>query len=75
VGLAVGWGVVIARRRDGGSLAAGVTVCLATTAIGMVVRVLAGQGTAVAFIVVTVGFLGVMMLGWRLGAGARRRSS
>jgi len=74
IGLAAGWGIVITRRRDGGSLGAGVTVAVATTVTGMIVRVLAGQGTAVAFIVVTLGFLGATMLGWRLLGGARRRA-
>jgi hypothetical protein len=33
---------------------------------GMVLRVVAGQGTAAAFIGVTLAFLGLFMLGWRL---------
>jgi len=74
IGLAVGWLMVVARRREGGSLGAGLSICLATTVIGMIVRVLAGQGTAVAFIVVTLGFLGALMLGWRFLGGARPRS-
>ena len=32
----------------------------------MVLRVVAGQGTAVAFIVVALAFLGLFLLGWRL---------
>jgi hypothetical protein len=32
----------------------------------MVLRVVSGQGTAVAFVVVAFGFLGLTMLGWRL---------
>jgi hypothetical protein len=35
---------------------------------GMVVRVLAGQGTAIAFIVVTFAFLALFILGWRVVA-------
>ncbi len=45
---------------------------LATVAVGMTLRVIAGQGTAVAFIAVALGFLGLFLLGWRLlvrGAG------
>ena len=34
----------------------------------MVLRVIAGQGTAFAFIVVALVFLGLFMLGWRLVA-------
>jgi hypothetical protein len=32
----------------------------------MVIRVLAGQGTAAAFIVVALAFLGLFILGWRI---------
>jgi hypothetical protein len=32
----------------------------------MVLRVVAGQGTAAAFIVVALAFLGLFLLGWRL---------
>ena len=74
VGLAVGWMAVIARRRDGASLAAGLIVCVMTTVIGMIVRVVAGQGTAVAFIAVTLVFLGASMLGWRVVTAAVTRS-
>jgi hypothetical protein len=33
----------------------------------MALRVLAGQGTAFAFILVALAFLGLFQLGWRLG--------
>ncbi len=32
----------------------------------MLARVIAGQGTAVAFIIVALAFLGLFLLGWRL---------
>jgi hypothetical protein len=41
-------------------------VWLATVAVGMTLRVLAGQGTAFAFILVALAFLGLFQLGWRL---------
>jgi hypothetical protein len=44
----------------------GVIVWLATVAVGMALRVVAGQGTAVAFIAVALAFLGLFLLGWRL---------
>jgi hypothetical protein len=84
VGTVVGWAVLAARtsaRRSVGagpaSVASGVTVCVSTVALGMVLRVVVGQGTAPAFIVVATGFLGAVMVGWRavLGAGARRLAS
>jgi hypothetical protein len=72
-GLVAGWLVVVVRRNDVTSLGGGVPVWISTVALGMVLRVVAGQGTAVAFVVVALGFLGATMLGWRaLLAGARR---
>ena len=44
----------------------GLGVWLGTVAVGMALRVLAGQGTAFAFIVVALAFLGLFQLGWRL---------
>jgi hypothetical protein len=41
-------------------------VWLGTVAVGMILRVLAGQGTAFAFILVALAFLGLFQLGWRL---------
>jgi hypothetical protein len=45
---------------------AGLLVWLCTVALGMIVRVISGQGTAVAFIAVALAFLGLFLLGWRL---------
>ena len=44
----------------------GLGVWLGTVAIGMALRVLAGQGTAFAFILVALAFLGLFQLGWRV---------
>ncbi len=75
-GLAVGWAWWWASAvRAGGARAwrppiairpAGLLVWLCTVALGMIVRVIAGQGTAIAFIVVALAFLGLFQLGWRL---------
>jgi hypothetical protein len=75
VGLLVGWAGVLVRGRSGSSLASGVVVWLATVTMGMVLRVISGQGTAVAFIAVALGFLGAFMLGARLVVNALRRRS
>lgn len=66
VGLAVGWAVLIRRRRSGDTFWDGEVVAISTVAIGMVLRVAAGQGTAFAFIIVAIVFLNAFMLGWRL---------
>ena len=44
----------------------GLGVWLGTVAVGMILRVLAGQGTAFAFILVALAFLGLFQLGWRV---------
>ena len=66
VGLAIGWLVVLARHQSGVSLGAGTEIWLSTVAFGMILRVIAGQGTAFAFVVVALAFLGALMLGLRL---------
>lgn len=60
VGVGVGW--VVSSRRSLWRLRSGITICLATVIVGMVLRVVAGQGTAFAFVVVALTFLGAVML-------------
>ena len=71
-GLLIGWAWVLARGRRGSLPASGVVVWLCTVCVGMLLRVEFGQGTAVAFIAVALGFLGALMLGARLLAKALR---
>jgi len=65
-GLVVGWAGARAWRRPLLLRPVGLTVWLVTVALGMVLRVISGQGTAAAFIIVALAFLGLFMLGWRL---------
>ena len=65
-GLAAGWVLSRAWRRPVALHPAGVIIWLLTVALGMVLRVVSGQGTAAAFIVVALAFLGLFLLGWRL---------
>jgi hypothetical protein len=67
-GLAVGWLAVRAWRRPAAIVPSGAAAWVATVAVGMVLRVLAGQGTALAFVIVALAFLGLFLLGWRLVA-------
>jgi uncharacterized membrane protein YadS len=67
-GLAVGVAASRAWRRPQSITGAGIPAWLVTVAVGMLLRVVSGQGTAVAFIAVALIFLGVTMLGWRLVA-------
>lgn len=72
-GLAVGWAAARAWRRPFASRPAGLLVWLCTVVLGMIVRVISGQGTAVAFIAVALAFLGLFLLGWRLIWGLAHR--
>jgi Protein of unknown function (DUF3054) len=72
-GLGVAWWLIVWRRWNGAGVSGGVAVLTTTVAVGMVLRVVSGQGTAVAFIVVAVVFLGALMVGPR-AAAVRRRS-
>lgn len=76
-GLAGGWLAARAWRRPLALVPAGVGAWLGTVAGGMVLRVVAGQGTAAAFIGVALAFCGLFLLGWRLVARlvAGRRGS
>lgn len=53
-------------RRPAAIVPAGLGAWLGTVAVGMLLRVVAGQGTAMAFIGVALAFLGLFLLGWRL---------
>ena len=72
-GLAGGWLAARAWRRPFGPFPAGVGAWLGSAALGMVLRVVSGQGTAVAFVAVALAFLGLFLLGWRLVAGLTGR--
>lgn len=63
--LCLGWIVSTAWRRPTALYRSGVPAVLFTVAFGMAFRVIAGQGTALAFIFVALFFLGFCMLGWR----------
>jgi hypothetical protein len=65
-GLGVGWLVARVWRRPAALVPSGIAAWLGTVAVGMVLRVVAGQGTAVAFVIVALCFLGLFLLGWRL---------
>jgi Protein of unknown function (DUF3054) len=65
-GLGVGWLAARGWRRPLAISPEGLAIWLCTVALGMILRVVAGQGTAVAFIVVALAFLALFLLGWRL---------
>ena len=65
-GLAGGWLAARAWRQPLRLWPAGVGAWLGAAALGMVFRVVSGQGTALAFTGVALAFLGLFLLGWRL---------
>lgn len=67
-GLGAGWGLLRAWQRPEGIWPVGAGVWVSTVVVGMVLRALAGQGTALAFVIVASVFLGAALLGWRLVA-------
>jgi Protein of unknown function (DUF3054) len=67
-GLAVGWLVTRTWRRPAAIVPGGVGAWLGAVAIGMILRVLAGQGTTLAFTCVALAFLGLFLFGWRIAA-------
>lgn len=71
VGLAAGWALVGWRTglRRIQQVGPGVTVWASTLVLGMIVRRIAGDGTAFSFILVAASFLALFLLGWRFLAG------
>lgn len=72
-GTGIGWLAARAWRRPLTPAPTGVLIWLATVAVGMVLRRLAGQGVALSFIVVASLVTAVLLLGWRGAAVAVRR--
>lgn len=81
-GLAVGWLVVVLLDRRGPGAEpfdatrlwpAGVVIWLSTLVVGMLLRVVSGQGTAASFIVVAALVLALFLLGWRGAVRALRQ--
>ena len=64
-GLVLGLLAARAWRHPAAIVPSGIGAWLGAAALGMVIRVLAGQGTAAAFIAVTLAFLALFLLGWR----------
>jgi hypothetical protein len=75
-GLAIGWLASQAWRRPFGIALPGISIWLITVIGGMLFRVISGQGTALAFVIVATVVLGILLVGWRAVAVAitRRRA-
>lgn len=80
VGAAAGWAWTRAWHDPSRVWPVGVGVWFTTVALGMILRVATGGSFAVSFLLVTAGFLGITMLGWRgmvalIRRGARKREA
>ncbi len=66
----LGVGLLLARswRRPLSIVPTGIAAWLGAALAGMLIRVLAGQGTAAAFVGVTLAFLALFLVGWRVVA-------
>ncbi|MDA8278127.1 MAG: DUF3054 domain-containing protein [Actinomycetota bacterium] len=69
VGLIGGWLVSRDWKSPTQVLPTGVIVWLLTVALGQILRVIVGQGTALPFILVSLAFLGLFLLGSRIVLG------
>ena len=67
-GLVIGLALTRAWRQPVALVPSGLGAWLGAAGAGMVIRVLAGQGTAPAFIGVALAFLALFTLGWRVVA-------
>ncbi|PWC02875.1 DUF3054 domain-containing protein [Agromyces badenianii] len=75
IALAAGWAAARAWRHPLDVWPSGVVVWAVTVAGGMLLRVVSGQGTAFAFVVVATLTLAALLLGWRLIARLVTRRS
>jgi FtsH-binding integral membrane protein len=65
VGLASGWLFVSRTHRIVTIKGSGFRIALFTVVIGMILRVISGQGIALAFVIVATVFLSLCLVGWR----------
>ncbi len=72
-GTAVGWLASRAWRRPTSLAPTGLAVWLCTVVVGMALRKATSAGTALSFVVVAFLSTAILLLGWRLGAGALAR--
>jgi peptidoglycan/LPS O-acetylase OafA/YrhL len=73
-GTVLGWLVIRGWRRPTALAPTGLAVWVATVVVGMVLRKVTGQGTALSFVIVASIATAILLLGWRgVAAAAARR--
>lgn len=65
-GLAICWVALLVWRRPIAPLRSGLPLALGTVLIGMLLRIVSGQGTALPFVLVALGTIALLLVGWRL---------
>ena len=65
VGLFIGWLLVQRTHRIASTKTSGLIIALSAVIVGMILRVISGQGIALAFVIVTTAFLSFCLVGWR----------
>lgn len=69
-GLLCGWLLLTWKHMRFERVSSGYVVVVSTVFVGMILRVIASQGTAFSFICVALIFLSLFLLGWRLAVKA-----
>ena len=65
--------VMLIRRTPADRMLPGVVIWAVTVVVGLVLRALSGQGTALAFMIVATLTLGLVLIGWRAVVAISRR--
>jgi len=65
VGLLIGWLLVSRTHRIATTKTSGLIIALSAVLVGMILRVISGQGIALAFVIVATAFLSLCLVGWR----------
>ena len=74
-GTVIGWLLSRGWRRPTAPVPTGVTIWACTGVVGMVLRVVSGEGIALSFILVATVITGVLLVGWRaVRTGLTRRT-
>lgn len=65
VGLLIGWLLVSRTHRIATTKTSGLIIALSAVLVGMILRVISGEGIALAFVIVATAFLSFCLVGWR----------
>ena len=65
VGLLSGWIFIVLTHRTAPARSSGIIIVLWTVILGMILRIISGQGTAFTFVIVALVFLSLFLVGWR----------